>query len=1319
MAEYDAPAAHASVSIFLKKDGNIESSYAGVTDGQGKFQFKYVPPQVPTKIVLESLCGGCTNISTNTIEVLANQICDANSPPLENPIQIATGEKLEADSDWIDRSPHPLSFGRFYYGFGDLAAARMGGKWAHQYYGKLELDAAKKRATIRLGERPPVVFTRSDDSGSWINIAGRESLTESLEIVENGAKWLLKIPQKEWQFSADGKLIYIVDIPGKCRMKLYYDGEFIAKVENEFGRSINFSYGASGLLEGVVFPDGTTSRYEYDDQSRLVKVVQTDGTIKRYKYDDANHPSLMTGKVDENSLDYAKFEYDYFGRAIRSEHAGGAHLISASYTSLASGAGRLIGLAENSLPEEHKLAARVQDALGMSRNYEWFGGDSIYLSSLSATNGISSLGSRNFDTDGLPQSEHDFLGTGTTYTWDFNRRLPLATTRAAGRPEAATVAIQWHPTFDLPALITQAGRTTAFTYDASGRKLSESVTDMGTGQSATQSWSYNDAGLVSMAITANGAATGYTYDIAGNLDQSTDPLGRITLYEHDAAGRMTRQTDPTGTASIYTYDPRGRLLTQSRGGLQITSIYTPTGLVSRIVSAAGYAVDFTYDDAHRLTGWNDNRGASGSYTLDGMGNRTAEKTRDARNQVIWQATRTINYLNSVVYERHGDDQGISYTYDANGERISETNALGQTTRYGLDGLRRVQQVTDSLNAQAMLAYDPRDNVVAASDFKGVSTAYTRDALGSATQERSADTGALATTYDALGLPRKIVDALGRATEITRDVLGRPTRIQYADGSASVLRYDLAGADYAEADSPNACVGFLGELQDPGVTTRYRRDALGRVTRKQQVLADGANRSVAYGYGAAGAPGAGRIASITYPSGGVLGYVYDATGQLAGLSLNGTPLVSDLAWNPLGQPTGWQWPFVNGGTSSSSGGLAASRRYDTAGQLVQYELGSYTWDAAGRVASLTQELMLPTAGGVAPTVFSTGFTYDGAGRIVGMAHEPRTVASLPSEVPLSAVVGPQQVGMAYDANGNRQSVVYTQGASDSGLTLQRTYTVAPDSNRPTGYAQTLRMGTGDPTVTQVPFVYDATGSITQAGRDVWGYGADGRLRSVERSGGTSSTDTMARATYLHNALGQRVLKTNGLQTPAVRTETVYAEGPFEGSTVLGQYRNSADGSTSGTGTTEFIYLPTAGGPMPIAAVMDGRLYAVHSDHLNTPRRLTRDDGLVTWQWVTTAFGEVPPSTSATEFVQDAAVASSGVAPSSSAATPFAFDLRYPGQVADEESGLFYNLNRSYHPLAGRYTQNDPIGLEGGVESVWVCGGGILSVELTHLGWILWF
>ncbi|MES2282083.1 MAG: RHS repeat-associated core domain-containing protein [Pseudomonadota bacterium] len=113
-------------------------------------------------------------------------------------------------------------------------------------------------------------------------------------------------------------------------------------------------------------------------------------------------------------------------------------------------------------------------------------------------------------------------------------------------------------------------------------------------------------------------------------------------------------------------------------------------------------------------------------------------------------------------------------------------------------------------------------------------------------------------------------------------------------------------------------------------------------------------------------------------------------------------------------------------------------------------------------------------------------------------------------------------------------------------------------------------------------------------------------------------------------------------------------------------------------------------MPIAAVINGSLFAIHSDNLNTPRRLSNTSTLAVWQWKYSAFGDEAPTIAANRF------ADLNVNPNSGTATvaSVSFNLRYPGQYADAESGLSYNYFRSYDSGSGRYTQADPVGLDGG-------------------------
>jgi RHS repeat-associated protein len=51
----------------------------------------------------------------------------------------------------------------------------------------------------------------------------------------------------------------------------------------------------------------------------------------------------------------------------------------------------------------------------------------------------------------------------------------------------------------------------------------------------------------------------------------------------------------------------------------------------------------------------------------------------------------------------------------------------------------------------------------------------------------------------------------------------------------------------------------------------------------------------------------------------------------------------------------------------------------------------------------------------------------------------------------------------------------------------------------------------------------------------------------------------------------------------------------------------------------------------------------------------------------------------------------------------YNLRFPGQYYDAETGLSQNWNRDYDPIVGRYVESDPIGLRGGSYSTYVYVG----------------
>ena len=105
-----------------------------------------------------------------------------------------------------------------------------------------------------------------------------------------------------------------------------------------------------------------------------------------------------------------------------------------------------------------------------------------------------------------------------------------------------------------------------------------------------------------------------------------------------------------------------------------------------------------------------------------------------------------------------------------------------------------------------------------------------------------------------------------------------------------------------------------------------------------------------------------------------------------------------------------------------------------------------------------------------------------------------------------------------------------------------------------------------------------------------------------------------------------------------------------------------------------------GSSPVLAQM--QVYYVHSDHLNTPRRVTDEHNTVLWQNppLSEPFGLMPPEEDPDGDGRQ-----------------FILNLRFPGQYFDTESSTHYNFFRDYDLLFGRYLQSDPIGLDGGINT----------------------
>jgi RHS repeat-associated protein len=226
-------------------------------------------------------------------------------------------------------------------------------------------------------------------------------------------------------------------------------------------------------------------------------------------------------------------------------------------------------------------------------------------------------------------------------------------------------------------------------------------------------------------------------------------------------------------------------------------------------------------------------------------------------------------------------------------------------------------------------------------------------------------------------------------------------------------------------------------------------------------------------------------------------------------------------------------------------------------------------------------------------------------------------------------------------------------------------------------------------------------------------------------------------YLHNALGQRVFQgeptasqtlpnqetlgqgfidwlksnfawmfANAQATTSIGTAFVYADGYLPSWAILGDYDN---GSASGNGRSEYIWLPTGDGAIPVGLFRNGRFFAIHTDHLGTPRLMTNDVNKPVWQWPYSAFGTTKPTgmlnakAKPKNAMTNQPVMLKGTGPGQR------LDLRHAGQYFDVEAGTFYNyLRDSYDPLHGRYRQSDPIRHAGGMNFFIYVEGNPLSM-----------
>ena len=302
-----------------------------------------------------------------------------------------------------------------------------------------------------------------------------------------------------------------------------------------------------------------------------------------------------------------------------------------------------------------------------------------------------------------------------------------------------------------------------------------------------------------------------------------------------------------------------------------------------------------------------------------------------------------------------------------------------------------------------------------------------------------------------------------------------------------------------------------------------------------------------------------------------------------------------------------------------------------------------------------------------SVLKLEYRYDALGRIVGLAVDGRVSRygydALGRLVRAETPEG--SLAYRYDAAGNRVFKA-ERGADGRTRTQAYRYPEPGQGNRLLEVVTSADSAGGRRGEGVEKRRYTPTGTPVEI--DGLGYRYDSGRRPVEvqRHG-------VKVAAYRYNTFGERIEKVVYSPTRGGRVRVTYFL--YDG------HRLTAEGSPGGEVGAQYIYL--AG--RPVALLRGRELYALHSDHLGTPRAATDEAGQVVWAADYTPFGEAGITR------QD-----------------IVLNLRFPGQYYDAETGTHYNYLRDYDPRTGRYLTADPIGVRGGLNTYAYAEGNPLAL-----------
>jgi len=798
------------------------------------------------------------------------------------------------------------------------------------------------------------------------------------------------------------------------------------------------------------------------------------------------------------------------------------------------------------------------------------------------------------------------------------------------------------------------------TYDSEGRVIATKTPD----GMYNDRFAYFPEEKKTQYFDATGGCTTHWFNNNDLLIREQDPLGNITTHEINGLDRKLSTTDALGRTTTFEYDTFGNLTGETDWTGRTTSLaYNTQGQLIQIYYPDGTSSSWQYDDNGNLS------------TATGPDGATTHFGYDERGKLLCEIAPDGSY------------QRLEYNYD--GRLVALHNALGQTTNYDQDRWGRLRQVTDPAGHSTFYEYDrspdnPRNDVSRIIHPDNGEERFAYDSEGLLSTHIAGEGQTTRYQHGAFDLLRCVSDPKGYGTKLEYDGAARLKRIANAAGQHWTYSYDLAG-------------NLIQENDWAGRVTTYTRDALGRVIAKR--LPDGVEQHLTW-------DDQDRIASVETARQKIV-YEYDASDRLTqALTFRGNELESFLEFS-----------------------------YDDKGQLVKEVQNGiaieYTYDILGRCLSRK------TATG------ETTFEYDQAGQLIGTTSNghalefARNALGLETErtyqgqeqAPLDAFSLKQSYDPCSRLNSQLAGQARQLSVHEKLSEITRKYSWdksgrligIKDNKRgtsrfsydPRDQIEHITRITGLNKQTEEQYRYDAVmnlvqsngnvhqyegGTVKTIGPNSYRYDMRGRVieKKVHKNGFRPKTwrftwDEFDRLTetrtpdgniwkYTYDAFGRRIQK-----ECADKSVIFYL---WQGATLIEEWQGNPKTDTAPLEITRWHFEPGTFTPLAkeTRTASDGNdtgpvFYPIVTDHLGTPKELFDTEGNVLWQAEHALWGRTDITAKKARNYEPIVNCS----------------LRFQNQWEDEESGLYYNLNRYYDPDSGQYLSTDPIGLESGLRT----------------------